>query len=282
MTETWTARAKLASFHVLQFKVDEAGSRTPLDNETVYDPPFMRPKINYLSHQDTAPLLCELFPGLRLEDLPDGEGWAIEQVQLTTHNGTHMDAPYHYFSTMNHALKPGGEPSWRIDEVPLEWCYNRGVKLDFRHFEDGYVVTADDVDKELQRIGHVLRPLEIVVVNTRAGLRYGQPDYVSAGCGMGREATLRLLDAGVRLTGTDGWSWDAPFVHTAQRYAKSKDPSLIWEGHKAGRETGYCHLEKLHNLESLPDSGFTIACFPCKIRGASAGWTRAVAILDGS
>jgi kynurenine formamidase len=55
---------------------------------------------------------------------------------------------------------------------------------------------------------------------------------------------------------------------------------LIWEGHKAGREIGYCHLEKLHNLELLPPSGFVVSCFPVKIRGASAGWTRAVAILD--
>jgi kynurenine formamidase len=56
--------------------------------------------------------------------------------------------------------------------------------------------------------------------------------------------------------------------------------SLIWEGHKAGRHIGYCHLEKLHNLESLPADSFTVACFPMKIRGASASWTRAVAIFD--
>ena len=43
---------------------------------------------------------------------------------------------------------------------------------------------------------------------------------------------------------------------------------------------GYCHLEKLHNLEALPGDGFTIACFPFKIRGASAGFTRAVAIFE--
>jgi hypothetical protein len=55
---------------------------------------------------------------------------------------------------------------------------------------------------------------------------------------------------------------------------------LIWEGHKAGRHIGYCHLEKLHNLEALPPTGFMISCFPHKIRGASAGWTRAVAIFD--
>ena len=99
---------------------------------------------------------------------------------------------------------------------------------------------------------------------------------------MGAEATLYLLERGVRLTGTDGWSWDAPFVHTAKRYAQTHDASLIWEGHKAGRHIGYCHIEKLHNLESLPAHGFMIACFPVKIARASAGWTRAVAIIDAA
>ena len=97
---------------------------------------------------------------------------------------------------------------------------------------------------------------------------------------MGREATLYLLERGVRVTGTDACSWDAPFVHTKEKFTKTGDAALIWEGHKAGREIGYCHLEKLHNLEALPPHGFTIACFPVKIRGASAGWTRAVAVVD--
>jgi kynurenine formamidase len=153
------------------------------------------------------------------------------------------------------------------------------VKLDLRQFADGYVATAADVQAELERIGHTLAPLDIVVVNTSAGAAYGRPDYVAKGCGMGREATLYLLERGVRVTGTDGWSWDAPFVHTMGKYAKTKDARLIWEGHKAGREIGYCHIEKLHNLETLPATGFMISCFPVKIRAASAGWCRAVAIL---
>jgi len=173
-----------------------------------------------------------------------------------------------------------GAKAATIDEVPLEWCFQPGVKLDFRRFADGYVVTAEDVESELGRIGHTLRPLEIVVINTRAGGAYGSDSYVSAGCGMGKEATMYLLERGVRLTGTDGWSWDAPFNATAERYRATGDASLIWEGHKAGREIGYCHLEKLHNLEALPPDGFFISCFPFKIRGASAGWTRAVAIFD--
>ena len=88
------------------------------------------------------------------------------------------------------------------------------------------------------------------------------------------------LQPSVPVTRTDGWSWDAPFVHTKERYVKTGNAGLIWEGHRAGREIGYCHIEKLHNLEVLPATGFTVSCLPVKIRGASAGWTRAVAIFD--
>lgn len=246
-----------------------------IENDVPADPPVMEQRVTYMNHQESVPQLLGFFPGLNQEGLPGGEAWAIEKVELYTHNGTHLDAPYHMHSTMD-----GGKRAITIDEVPLEWCYSRGVKLDFRHFPDGYVATAGDVEAELKRIGHELEPLDIVIVNTRAGKRYGETDYLSAGCGVGREATLWLLERGVRVTGTDAWSWDAPFVHTAREFVEHRDPSVIWEGHRASMDIGYCHLEKLHNLEALPPHGFTIACFPVKIRAASAGWTRAVAILE--
>lgn len=246
-----------------------------LENDVISDPPGYRPKIHYIDHKMSIPEIAGFFPGLEPKDLPDEEAWAIEKVELITHNGTHLDAPYHFASTMNR-----GERAITIDEIPLDWCLQPGVKLDFTRFEDGYVLTSGDIQQELERIGHELSPLEIVLVNTAAGKKYGSDDYVSAGCGVGYEATMFLLERGVRLTGTDGWSWDAPFVHTRARYERDHDPKRIWEGHKAGRDIGYCHLEKLHNLEVLPPTGFLVSCFPVKIRNASAGWTRAVAIIQ--
>jgi kynurenine formamidase len=246
----------------------------PLENDVASDPPFMKVQIGYRAHAETAREIAAVFPGLTPERLPDGMGWAMEQVNISTHNGTHVDAPWHYHPTMD-----GGVRAATIDELPLEWFVQPGVKLDFRHLPDGHLVTPDEIDAELARIGHMLKPLEIVVANTRAGERYGQPDYVDSGCGFGRDATLHLVRQGIKVVGTDGWSWDAPFSYTARRFAETGDASLIWEGHKAGREAGYCQIEKLHNLEALPPTGFTLSCLPVKVRRGSAGWTRAVAIL---
>jgi kynurenine formamidase len=113
----------------------------PLHNDGPADPPGLGPTIEYIDHQQSLPQILPFFPGLKREDLPDGQGWAVERVRLSTHNGTHLDAPWHYHPTMN-----DGERAWTIDDVPLEGRFQNGVKLDFRDFPDGYVATVADVD----------------------------------------------------------------------------------------------------------------------------------------
>jgi kynurenine formamidase len=137
--------------------------------------------IAYQTHAETMPEANHFFPGVSAQQLPGGLGFAaFERVTLTTHNGTHLDAPWHFHPTMDQ-----GQRAITIDEVPLDWCFRPGVKLDFRHMPDGYVVTADDVEAELARIGHRLEPLDIVLVNTAAGKALGNPNFVDIGCGMG-------------------------------------------------------------------------------------------------
>ncbi len=247
-----------------------------LDPDVVTDPPFMRPTITRQTHAETVAEAAMFFPGITADAMAGGEGFAAsETLTLSTHNGTHLDAPWHY-----HPTQDGGKPALTIDEIPLDWCLQPGVKLDFRHLPDGHVVTAAEVEAELARIGHTLQPLNIVLVNTAAGAALGQPDFLGKGCGMGYEATMYLTRRGVRVTGTDAWSWDAPFSHTAAKVAETGDYALVWEGHKAGREIGYCHMEKLTNLDQLPATGFTVSCLPVKVKRGSAGWCRAVAIFE--
>ena len=97
----------------------------PVEDGLPSDPPPQVPHIEYLRHKDTAQVMTTYFNGgISVSDLPEGNGWAIENVRLTTHSGTHLDAPYHFYPTMNN-----GERAWTIDEIPLEWCIGNGVKI---------------------------------------------------------------------------------------------------------------------------------------------------------
>ncbi len=222
-----------------------------------------------------AEQMTEFFPGVKKEQLPASLGWALEFITLTTHSGTHLDAPYHYHPTMDK-----GRRSLTIDEIPLDWCFNDGVLLDFRHKADGERITAADVQNELERIEYDIKPLDIVLVRTGADAAWGTPDYLIKGAGMDRESTLFLTEKGVKVVGIDAWSWDRPLPFLAREFKEKGDPRVIWEAHFAGIEIGYCHMEKLTNLGAINrPHGFQVSCFPVKIKGASAGWCRPVAIV---
>ena len=251
-----------------------------LEEDVPSDPPIQIPKIQRLDHKDTADQMPAYFPGTTTEDLPGGNGWAIDFVQMCTHSGTHLDAPWHYYPTQNEDVIPGGEKAMTIDEVPLEWCIGPGVKLDFRDKPDGYKISKQDVIDYLAKINYTIKPGDIVLVNTGADKRWGTQEYLVAGAGMSAEATLWLCEQGVKVVGTDGWSWDVPLPLEAIEFQKTGDKSIIWEGHRAGRNRAYCHIEKLTNLEALPDYGYTVLALPIPVKGGSAGWARVVAIMD--
>ena len=206
--------------------------------------------------------------------LPDGLGLANENLQLDSHAGTHMDAPWHFgpFSQ--------GRPAKTIDQVPLEWCFGPGVVLDLRNKQAGDTITVQDLLQALAPLGHRLSPGEIVLLMTGADKRFNEKDYYSAHPGMGREATFWLLDQGIRVIGTDGWGFDRPAGAMLRDYLRTGDTSFLLPGHFVGREREYCHIEKLANLDRLPPTGFWVSCFPVKIERGSAGWVRAVAMLE--
>lgn len=239
------------------------------------DPPNQRPQIVYKNHKDTAEEMASFFGNATVNDLPEGNGWAIEFVTLSTHSGTHIDAPYHFYPTMN-----VGERAWTIDEVPLDWFFGHGVVVDFRDKPDGYNVTSQDFIDYFEKIDYKLKEGDIVLIMTGAPKYWGTEKFLTAGCGMSKESTLWLIDQGVKITGTDGWSWDRPLSLIGEEFNRTGDSSIIWEGHRAGKEKAYLHIEKLTNLESLPIIGSEIICLPIKIKDASAGWIRAVGIVE--
>ncbi|WP_328609293.1 cyclase family protein [Amycolatopsis sp. NBC_00345] len=206
--------------------------------------------------------------------LPDGELLSLDTLTLTTHTGTHVDAPSHYGSKAAY-----GTPK-HIDEMPLEWFLRPGLLLDLTGRPTG-TVDAAFLRREFDRIGRAPEPLDIVLLRTGADVLSGTPKYFSEFVGLDGSATELLLDLGVRVIGTDAFSLDAPFGHMIAEYRRTGAREVLWPAHFAGRRREYCQIERLANLDRLPGpTGFTVSCFPVKIAGAGAGWARAVALVD--
>jgi kynurenine formamidase len=230
------------------------------------------PRVRRVSHEDGAELWEHLF-GIPSEALPTGKGFAGEVAELSTHSGTHMDAPWHYAPTSE------GEPAQRIDEVPLSRFMGPAVVLDVSDLPTGYLVSPGDVEERLGGLGHALSPGEILLFRTGADEAWGTEEYFGYGCGLGRGAVLHLVERGIRVMGTDAWSLDRPYPLIGGEWREKRDPSLLWPAHYAGAEHAYCHLEKLTNLAELPAVGATLLCMPIKVEGGSGAWVRAVGLV---
>jgi kynurenine formamidase len=235
-------------------------------------PTFLRTEVQYHSHADGAAQATAILK-VPATAFRHQEGWATETItRLGTHDSTHVDAPWHYNSTIQ------GERAQTIDELPLEWFFGNGVVLDMRHKADGDPMTVADAEQELARVGYTLKPLDIVLVRTGCDAYYNQPNYMFRGCGVTAEATHWLYNKGVRLVGIDAWGWDMPLDREAKLAVETGKEGVFWASHQV--DLPYAHMERLMNLGALPSHGFKLSCFPLKIKGASAGPARVVAILD--
>ena len=242
---------------------------TTIENISVS--PVDQIEIEYLDHTAGAQQVQGM-TGLPPELLRNGEGWAVENIKnLNTHGTTHVDAPWHYNSIIQ------GKPAATIDQLPLEWFFADGVKLDMRHKSDGDPMTSDDAKAALSKAGHTLKPLDIVLVQCGCDKYMGQADYMMHGCGATAECTRWLYDQGIRVMGIDAWGWDRPLIQQAQEALEKNVPGIFWEAHQC--DLPYSQIERLVNLDELPGTGFKVMCFPLKIKAASAAPARVVAIL---
>ena len=250
--------------------VDLSAPITPSPAEL---PEPLRTDIEYSGHAEGAAQIQALF-GVGPELLRDGEGWATDFfARLGTHNSTHVDAPWHYNSTV------AGERAQTIDELPLDWFFRPAVVLDFDGRPDGEAVDVGDVEAALEAAGHELCPRDIVLVRTGRDADLEAPDYMIRGPGVTAEATHWLYDRGVRVMGIDAWGWDRPLNLQAAEALEAGRPGIFWAAHQA--DLAYAQIERLANLGELPPTGFTVACFPLRLVGGSAAPARVVAILDG-
>ena len=184
-------------------------------------------------------------------------------IVVNDHVGTHLDARKHIVPT-------AGGP----DTIPLEYCISDGVLLDFTDRAPGDIISAEDIEAALAKIGYTVKERDIVLIHTGAGAYNHEERYRTDHPGMSGEATRWLIERGVRLMGCDAITFDPPVW---AMFEKRK----FWEAHRVMWDEEYWHLENLMNLDQIGrPHGFQLVVLPVKWVGTTAAPVRAVAIVD--
>lgn len=147
------------------------------------------PQIARMDHREAARRRAADFSFLP-SGFPDGMHLAQENLTLSSHGGTHVDAPLHYGPTSE------GKPSKSIEQVPLEWCYGPGVVLDVSHKQPGDYITKADVIAALDKIPHKLQSKEIVLLRTDTDKHFDNPEFPDLQPGLHPDACHWILDQG--------------------------------------------------------------------------------------
>lgn len=223
--------------------------------------------------EEGAEVMCGIF-GCERRHLPDGEGWGDERLRITTHLGTHVDAPLHY------GARCEGSPARTISDIALEELFVDGMVLDLRDSEPGAGITVDALERALAKNGAPVPAGGAVLLRTgQEAFGVGDEGFYRYP-GMRRDGTLHLAGLGAKLLGTDALGWDRPFDVMRRAFLASGDPAEIWDGHFAGRDREVFIVQQLSNLAALPPSGFKVGFFPLRLAGCSAAPARVVAFLD--
>lgn len=224
-------------------------------------------------HEESAIGMAQKL-GLEPSAFNDGMSLTHEDFSGQFHCGTHVDAPCHFGPIVE------GKPAKGIDEVPIDWFYQDGVRLDLRHIPHNSLISVQDVKDALAKTSYTLKPMDIVLIWTGFDKYIYTPEYLKEQPGMSREATEYILDQGVKVIGIDAYGFDRSFGYQAAAYKKGEVKELF-PGHMVGRDREYVHMEKLGQLDELPAAtGFKVICFPTKGKGCTAGMTRVVAVID--
>ena len=252
------------AFEVHHVEIERVGHRAGVEkfNRVIMGKTLLG-KIKYLLGQRIV----------RKEDLPDEEFLSLEIVHSPVHIGTHLDYSFHYGS------KSEGRPSKTADEIPLEYCYQDGVRLNLAHKKPNEVIADADIEGALKKINYTLKPLDIVLLETGADKFYGKPQYFTDYPGIDVSAIDYLLDRGIKIFGTDTMGIDRPYRFMLKEFMDKKDVRALYPSHFHGRKREFIHIERLANLNKIPERGFKIICFPIRIKGTGAAWARVVAIL---
>lgn len=210
-------------------------------------------KLIDLSHtlsSDTKPYPGSAPPQIKQTALIEKNGYREKMLGLSSHLGTHMDAPAHMLSS-----------GQTLDNFSVEKFYGRAFVIDAKqNIAAGIPVSVLEQLPENEQ-------LDFILFYTGWSGKWGSAEYFLSFPFLSQELAKRLSEMNLKGVGLDAPSVDARDSNTfpAHHLLMGKNMLII---------ENLCHLEKLINRS------FTLAAFPLKINNADGSPVRAVAILE--
>lgn len=182
----------------------------------------------------------------------DIQGYISEVMFLSTHTGTHMDAPFHF--------NPNGQT---IDQVEVNrYICNNAILIKIQK-NDNEMITADDI---IHNSKYEIKEKDTVVFSTGWEKQIKQKDnYIGNNPGLSKDAAEYLVEKKVNAIGIDCPSIDIGI-----------DSGLI--AHKTLLSNEILVIENLCNLYKFANGKFTLLVTPLKLAGASGSPVRAIGI----
>lgn len=180
------------------------------------------------------------------------QGVNKEIVEISTHTGTHCDAPYHFF-----------EDGKTIDQIPLDTYVGPAVIIDLRGKAPGAAIERADIE----RAGSEIEAGDVVLLNTGWGhKRANTKEFLTQYVYMGGEAAQFCVDRGVKGVGIDAVSLGG-----------YDDPAKSGPAHKTMLGNGKFIVEELYFPDEVMDGRKRLfVAAPVKLQGTGGAWTRAM------
>jgi len=187
------------------------------------------------------------------ENIKD-DGYNLELLFLSSHTGTHMDAPHHFL-----------EKGTKIHEISLEKLVSEAVLIKSRK-KSNESITKTDIQKFEKKHGKI-ESFSSVIFYTGWQRNLQKKYYFTKNPGLSVSAAKYLASKKINLVGIDSPSID---VGTDSKFSV----------HQIFAKKGMLIVENLANLDKIKSSKFHLVVLPLKLKNATGSPVRAVAFVD--
>ena len=182
------------------------------------------------------------------------DGYNLEVLFLSSHTGTHMDAPHHFL-----------EKGAKIHEISLKKLVSEAALIQCRK-NGGQSITKTDIQKFEKNHGKI-ENFSSVIFYTGWQKNLQKKYYFTKNPGLSVSAAKYLTSKKISLVGIDSPSIDL-----------GKDPKF--SVHQIFAKKGVLIVENLANLDKIKSSKFHLVVLPLKLKNATGSPVRAIAFVE--